>query len=62
MEYLDFVINLKNVELDNMKTYDDSFWNIDEQRISVKLLQTVNILYAYRNEKRHWIYQITEML
>ena len=62
MEYLDFVINLKNVELDNMKTYDDSFWNIDEQRISVKLLQTVNILYAYSNEKRHWIYQITEML
>ena len=57
-KYLDFIINLSNDELENMKTIEESFWNMDEQRIhpiktalSVKLPKAVNILHAHTIEK-----------
>ena len=58
-KYLDFIINLSNDELESMKTIDDSFWNMEEQRIhpiktalSVKLSEAVNILHADTIEKK----------
>ena len=58
-KYLDFIINLSNDELENMKTIEQSFWNMDEQRmhlikttLSVKLSEAVNILHADTTEKK----------
>ena len=58
-KYLDFIVNLRNDELENMKTIDKSFWNIDKHRIhpiksalSVKLCKAVNILHADTIEKK----------
>ena len=62
-KHLDFIINLINDKLENMKTIDESFWNMDEQRIqpiktalSVKPSEAVNILHADAIKKKHWIY------
>ena len=58
-KYLDFIINLSNHELEKMKKINDSFWNMDEQRIhliktalSVKLSEAVHILHADTIEKK----------
>ena len=68
-KYLDFIINLNNDELEKMKTIDDPFWNMDEQRIhpiktalSVKLSEAVNILHADTIEKKAVDLLITRML
>ena len=56
---LDFIINLSNDDLENMKTIEESFWKMDEQRIhpiktalSVKLSEAVDILHADTIEKK----------
>ena len=62
-KYLDFIINLSNDELESMKTIDDSFWNMEEQRIhpiktalSVKLSKRLIFCMLIPLKKKHWIY------
>ena len=55
-KHLDFIINLSNDKLENMKTMDEQRIQSIKTALPVKPSEAVNILHADTIKKKHWIY------